>query len=144
MVNPDCAGYHASEAEEKLEEEFVTISCRHGGPLILIDGEWSQPSEKISFHEWIEYALWMQRDVLDKPLNIRLRSDPLKSYSVQVPASQLDLVMYYVQTPFEQMQAAYRKRYGRPVPSLRAKKGEPLFSQRVLRRHLGSRGGQAH
>eukprot|EP00929_Paragymnodinium_shiwhaense_P117814 TRINITY_DN8906_c0_g1_i1.p1 TRINITY_DN8906_c0_g1~~TRINITY_DN8906_c0_g1_i1.p1 ORF type:complete len:358 (-),score=39.46 TRINITY_DN8906_c0_g1_i1:679-1752(-) len=93
-------------------EEWLTLQCAKGFPLILVDGDWNISKQPIAFHEWVEYALWIQRDEFPEWSEIKLRSETpqgqLVSYQVQVLASQKEQLNAIFMPVWEDMRKAYR------------------------------------
>eukprot|EP00929_Paragymnodinium_shiwhaense_P021018 TRINITY_DN13822_c0_g1_i2.p1 TRINITY_DN13822_c0_g1~~TRINITY_DN13822_c0_g1_i2.p1 ORF type:complete len:350 (+),score=36.30 TRINITY_DN13822_c0_g1_i2:90-1139(+) len=102
----------APSDEGAVTEEWLTVQCSKGFPLILNEGEWVKSKERITFHEWVEYALWTQRDVFEEWTEVELRSGTpqgqLVNYQVQVLASQKDLFTSIFLPVWEEMRGAYR------------------------------------
>jgi len=110
----------------RYDSPWVTVQCARGKPLVLKGGEWVVTKEQVSFHEWLIYALWIQRDNIPADANIELRSQAeegrLVPYQVQVGSDSCVALWEAVRGPWEEMKQAYRQPQnhgGTVAPSLK-------------------------
>jgi hypothetical protein len=105
---------HSDNPEGPFSEEWVTVQCVRGKPLVLKNGEWDVLHEKATFCEWILYALWLQQNRTGERQDIRIRShtshgEPLVSYQAQVLREHVDLLWELIRTPWLEMRCHYRR-----------------------------------
>jgi hypothetical protein len=115
--------------KEHYDEEWVTLQCTRGKPLVKQNGEWKVLQDVASLKDWLQYALWSQRDnprfascIEDIMLRSETPDGALVNYQAQVHSSQCHLLWDIIQEPWEDMRGYYRRRDnhgGKAAPQLR-------------------------
>jgi len=108
------------------DDEWVTLQCAKGKPLVLESGEWVISKEPFDFYEWLSFALWTQREVDPGFADIKLRQETsegeLVNYQCQVLGRQCAKLWDMIRGPWEQMKSEYRRPQnhgGTSAPTLR-------------------------